>query len=123
MSRPNPRNVCDGCGRTLDRRRRNHVLLGPIMHDEIWRRLAKPTECLCWECMLKRARERLGRLLILADLRPCRWNRLNEPYSYLDLLIDIEGKPPRNLAEWCAVGEPGEFGPLPPAWQARRRER
>ena len=53
MSHPNPRNVCDGCGQTLDRRRRGHVLLGPIVHDEIWRRLAKPTEALCWQCMLR----------------------------------------------------------------------
>ena len=112
MSRPNPHNACDGCGETLDRRRREHVLLGPIVHDEIWPQLAKPTECLCWECMLHRAWDRLGRVLVLADLRPCWWNRLNEPYSYLDLLIDIEGRLPANLDEWRSVGAPGEFAPL-----------
>ena len=112
MRRP-PRNACDGCGQTLDRRRRGHVLLGPIVHDEIWRRLAKPTEALCWQCMLERTRVRLGRMLRLADLRPCRWNRLNEPYSYLDLLIDIEGALPTNLDAWRGVGVPGEFAELP----------
>src|SRR5262245_37643389 len=112
MTRPNLHNVCDGCSQTLDRRRREHVLLGPIVHEEIWRQLAKPTEALCRECMLERARVRLGRMLTLADLRPCCWNRLNEPYSYLDLFVDIEGKPPRNLAEWRSVGAPGEFAPL-----------
>jgi hypothetical protein len=117
--------ACDGCGQTLDRRRRGHVLLGPIVHTEIWRRLAKPTEALCWECMLERARVRLGRMLRLADLRPCRWNRFNEPYSYLDLLIDIEGALPTNLDAWRGVGVPGEFAELPQdldAWWQRRRD-
>jgi hypothetical protein len=112
MSRPNPHNACDGCRQTLDRRRRGHVVLGPIVHDQIWRELAAPTEALCWECMLHRARVRLGRMLTLADLQPCRWNRFNEPYSYLDLFVDIEGKPPANLDDWRSVGEPGEFAPL-----------
>src|SRR5215470_15336660 len=118
-----PSNVCDGCGQSLDRRRREHVLLGPIVREEIWRRLAKPTEALCWECMLLRAWHRLGRELKLADLRPCRWNRYREPYSYLDLLIDIEGRLPANLDAWCSVGEPGEFAQLPQdlnAWWQRK---
>src|SRR6516165_11864289 len=68
MSRPNPSNICDGCGVSLDRRRREHVTLGPIVHEDIWRQLAKPTEALCWECMLERARVRLGRMLRLTDL-------------------------------------------------------
>ena len=124
MTRPNPSNICDGCGVSLDRRRREHVMLGPIVHEDIWRQLAKPTEALCWECMLERARVRLGRILTFADLRPCRWNRFNEPYSYLDLLIDIEGALPTNLDEWRGVGVPGEFADLPQEldayWQYRR---
>src|SRR5262245_60733196 len=102
-----PHNVCDGCGQTLDRRRRDHVVLGPILHDEIWRALAAPTEALCWECMLHRARVRLGRMLTLVDLRPCRWNLARQPYSYFDLFVDIEGKPPANLDDWRSVGAPG----------------
>ena len=115
-------NVCDGCGQTLDRRRRDHVLLGPIVHAEIWRRLGTPTEALCWECMLDRARVRLGRMLMLADLRPCRWNLDRQPYSYLDLFVDIEGEQPANLDEWASVGEPGEFAELPPVWWTRKRD-
>jgi hypothetical protein len=126
MSHPNPRNVCDGCGQTLDRRRRGHVLLGPIVHEEIWRRLAKPTEALCWQCMLQRARVRLRRMLALADLRPCPWNLFHRPYSWLDLFVEMEGgMPPANLAAWraawCVIGEPGEFEPS--RWSARKDER
>jgi len=40
MSRPDPRNVCDGCGLSFDRRLRAHVELGPIVHDDIWQQLA-----------------------------------------------------------------------------------
>jgi hypothetical protein len=55
-------NVCDGCGQTLDRRRRGHVLLGPIVHTRVWRRLADdPREQLCIACMDQRALERFGR--------------------------------------------------------------
>jgi len=112
MTRPDPRNVCDGCGASLDRRLRAHVVLGPIVHDHIWQQLSEASERSCDACMYQRAWDRLGCELTLADLRPCRWNRLNEPYSYLDLFVDIEGKPPANLAEWRSVGAPGEFAPL-----------
>jgi len=113
MSRPDPRNVCDGCGQSLDRRLRLHVELGPIVHDHIWRRLvADPREALCFMCMGLRAVRQLGRMLTLSDLRPCRWNLCDQPYSWLDLFVEMEGAPPSNLAEWRAVGEPGEFAPL-----------
>jgi hypothetical protein len=112
MSRSNPHNVCDGCRQTLDRRRREHVVLGPIVHDKIWRRLAEPTEALCYRCMFERAPARLGRMLTLADLRPCRWNLYDQPHSWLDLFAELGGKLPANLDEWRGVGEPGEFAPL-----------
>src|SRR5262249_18640973 len=100
MSRPDPRNVCDGCSLSFDRRLRSHV-----EHDDIWQQLAyDPRECLCDKCMYRRAWERLGRMLTLADLRPCRWN-LEGPYSWLDLFVEMEGAPPSNLAEWRSVGE------------------
>src|SRR6516165_1367210 len=71
MTRPNPSNICDGCGVSLDRRRREHVTLGPILHEHIWCRLVDdPRECLCFECMGKLALGRLGRMLTFADLRP-----------------------------------------------------
>jgi hypothetical protein len=95
MSHPDPRNVCDGCGLSLDRRRREHVVLGPIVHARVWRRLADdPRERLCIACMYQRALERFGRVLALNDLRLCRWN-----LEWLDVFVDADD-------------EPGEFAPL-----------
>jgi hypothetical protein len=102
MSRPHPRNVCHGCGQSLDRRRRSHVELGPILHDHIWRQLAGPHEALCLMCMGQRAAHRLGRMLTLADLRPCSWNLFHRPHSWFDLFVEMEGAPPSNLDEWRA---------------------
>ena len=96
-------NVCDGCRQSLDRRRRSHVELGPMLHDSIWRQIADPAEALCWECMLRRADERLGRMLTLADLRPCPFN-LYKHYSWFDLFAEME--PPSNLEEWRSVSPP-----------------
>jgi hypothetical protein len=86
MTKPDPRTVCDGCGQSLDRRLRSHVELGPIVHTGIWRQLADdPPERLCFTCMGLRAVQRLGRMLTLADLRPCRWNLEGQPYSWCRL--------------------------------------
>jgi hypothetical protein len=62
MTRPDPRNVCDGCGGSLDQRLRSHVGLGPIVHDHIWQQLAEASERLCDACMYQRAWDRLGRI-------------------------------------------------------------
>jgi hypothetical protein len=62
--------------------------------------------------MYARAHERLGRVLTLADLRPCRWNLYGQPNSWFDIFVEDEDAPPSNLAEWRSVGEPGEFAPL-----------
>ena len=113
MSRPDPRNVCDGCDLSLDRRLRTHVELGPVLHDHVWQQFADPREALCDTCMHRRAVQQLGRMLTLADLRPCRWNLGGQPYSWFDLFVEMEGPPPDNLlAEWRTVGDPGEFAPL-----------
>jgi hypothetical protein len=113
MGRSNPRNVCHGCRQSLDRRLRSHATLGPIVHDHIWRKLADdPREALCDACMYRRSWQRLGRMLTLADLRPYRWNLYDQPHSWLDLFVEMEGSPPPNLAEWRAIGDPGEFAPL-----------
>jgi hypothetical protein len=128
MSRPDPRNVCYGCGQSLDRRLRSHVELGPMVHDHIWRRLAAdPGEALCFTCMDLRA-ARLGHVLRLADLRPCRWNLYGQPHSFFDVFVERDGGVPSvNLAEWRAVGTPGEFAKLnfphddrEPWWQRKR---
>jgi hypothetical protein len=128
-NRSRPSNVCDGCGQTLDRRRREHIPLGPVVHEHIWCRLVDdPRECLCFECMGKLALGRLGRMLTLVDLRPCRWNLSGQPYSWFDLFTEMEGPPSESLvAEWCAVGDPGEFEPLQfspegERWWQRRRD-
>jgi hypothetical protein len=101
MSRPDPRNICDGCGVSFDRRLRSHVERGPMLHDDIWQQLvADPRERLCFICMDLRAATR-GRVLRLADLRPCRWNLTGQPYSFFDLLVQRDGGgPPVNLDEW-----------------------
>jgi hypothetical protein len=89
MSQADPRDVCDGCGQTLDRRRRGYVELGPILHARVWRRLADdPRERLCFACMDQRALERFGRGLALNDLRLCRWN-----LAWLDIFVDADDEP------------------------------
>jgi hypothetical protein len=106
------RDCCDGCRRPLDRRRRNHVELGPVLHDAIWRQIADPAEALCWNCILQRAVERLGRRPTWTDLRPCRWNLSGQPNSWFDLFVEVSGALPDNLDEWRSVGDSGEFAPL-----------
>jgi len=92
MTRPDPRNACDGCRQSFDRRLRNHVEAGPMVHVHVWRRLADdPREWLCFACMDRRATERLGRGLALNDLRLCRWN-----LPWLDMFVDADDVPPRN---------------------------
>jgi hypothetical protein len=94
MSRPDPR--CDGCGQA-------GADLGPMLHDYIWRQIAKPGEhTLCAKCMLERTTERLGRLLTLADLRPCPFNLFHRPHSWFDFFVEMEGTPPSSLDEWRA---------------------
>jgi len=90
MTCSNPHNVCDGCGQTLDRRRRDHVVLGPIVHARVWRQLADdPRECLCVDCMNKRAIERLRpQGLALNDLQLCRWN-----LEWLNVFVDADDDP------------------------------
>jgi hypothetical protein len=73
--------------------------------------------------MGKLALGRLGRMLTLVDLRPCRWNLSGQPYSWFDLFTEMEGPPSESLvAEWCAVGDPGEFEPQGERWWQRRRD-
>ena len=75
-----------------DRRLRSHVELGPMLHEHIWRQLADDhDDRLCGDCMQQRACVRLGRMLTLADLRPCAWNLFGEPFSWFDLFAEMEG--------------------------------
>jgi len=83
------------CGRP-----RAQPVLGPIVHDHIWQQLAEASERLCDTCMYQRAWDRLGRVLTLADLLPCPCNLFHRPHSWFDFFVEIEGKPPSNLAEF-----------------------
>jgi hypothetical protein len=112
MTRPDPRNVCDGCRQSLDQRLRSHVELGPIVHDHIWQQLADADERLCDTCMYRRAWDRLGRMLTLADLRPCPWNLFHRPHSWFDLFMRAEREPPRNLAKWRSAANDLGIAPL-----------
>jgi hypothetical protein len=57
-----------------ERRKRECVDYGdipdcPMLLDDIWARVAAKTDLLCIDCVEKR----LGRRLMLPDLKPCRW--------------------------------------------------
>jgi hypothetical protein len=60
-----------------------------MVHEHIWQQLADTdADRLCGDCMNRRAVQRLGRMLTLADLRPCRWNLFGEPFSWFDLFVE-----------------------------------
>src|SRR5262249_22151366 len=91
--------ICDACGQA-----RAPFHLGPMLHDHIWPQIAAPGErALCDMCMYDRAFERLGRVLTLADLRPCGFNLFHRPDSWFDLFSQRAQGPPPNLAEWQAA--------------------
>jgi hypothetical protein len=55
----------------------------PMLRDEVWAKLAKPSERLCYKCFYERA---LGRkvLIYLAQLKPCVLNLFHTPRSFFD---------------------------------------
>jgi hypothetical protein len=88
---------------SFDRRLRAHTEPGPMLQDEVWQRLVDPgMRFLCFNCMSERARERLNRLLRLADLRPCAMNLFHRPDSWFDLFLEMEAAhdPANHLHEW-----------------------
>jgi len=88
MSRPDPRTVCHGCGRSFDRRQREYVAQGPMVRAAVWRELGgRDGEWLCVGCMDQRALDRLGRALELDDLRLCPWNWEGRP-SWWDVFTN-----------------------------------
>jgi len=99
MTKPDPRNVCDGCGRMSNSGQSCTLASGgnsPTIPASICAARA-------WACARSSG---LGRMLTLADLRPCRWNLDHQPYSWFDLFVEMEGAPPHNLAEWRSVDFP-----------------
>ena len=77
---------------------------GPVLHDDIWKRIAAPNErMLCGFCVSERMQQRFNRDLKLADLKPCPFNLFHHPYSWFAMLMRDEHSPPANLAEWQSV--------------------
>ena len=59
-------------------------MAAPMLHDEVWAKLAGKNENLCGVCLFNRLSAR-DLMLSLADLRPCPFNLFHRPYSYFDL--------------------------------------
>jgi hypothetical protein len=74
----------------------------PMLHDDIWRRLADEYDTLCPECMFARARAR-GIKLTFADLLPCSFNLLERERgrSWFNLFLGVEKQKP-DLGPWQA---------------------
>ncbi len=88
---------CDDCGKDLD-----EVVIGPVLRDEVWHRLAVRGEMICAQCMFARAAARDVRLA-LADLHPCQFNLMHSPVSWFELFAFLELTPPANLDAWRAA--------------------
>ena len=83
--------LCDGCGdRDFDP--------APILHDEVWIKLADKHELLCIDCMWRRQRERHVSITINA-LKPV---PVNLARGWFDLFAQLANSPPENIAEWQA---------------------
>jgi hypothetical protein len=76
---------CDACNQSL-----NKVPLAPMLRDGVWNSVAGPQETLCARCLFERMTNVLDRMPCFADLRPCVFNLLHAPHSWLDLFISKE---------------------------------
>jgi hypothetical protein len=83
---------CDGCGR-------RDFISAPMLHDEVWLKLADKHETLCDECMWRRERKRHV-TVTLDSLKPC---PINLGRGWFDLYARHENAPPENIAEWQAL--------------------
>jgi hypothetical protein len=88
---------CDDCGKSPD-----EIVIGPVLHDAVRRRLAIRGEMVCADCMFARAAARNVRLA-LANLYPCRFNLMHSPVSWFELFASLEIRPPANLEAWRAA--------------------
>jgi hypothetical protein len=89
---------CDACNQSL-----NKVPLAPMLRDGVWNSVAGPQETLCAPCLFERMTNVLDRMPCFADLRPCVFNLLHAPHSWLDLFISKEKQPPVLDDEWHEV--------------------
>jgi hypothetical protein len=85
-------NACDGCGR-------RNFKPAPMLHDEVWLKLANARETLCDKCMWRRQRERHISITV-NSLKPC---PVNLARGWFDLFALHENAPPENIAEWQAL--------------------
>lgn len=88
---------CDDCARSPEL-----TEIAPMLHDDVWRKLAGPRQKLCAQCMFVRAAARNVRLT-LESLKPCQLNLTFSPVSWFDLFAAIETKPLANLDPWRVV--------------------
>ena len=58
----------------------DRVHRGPMLHNEVWATIAKPTDFLCFACV----EERLGRRLTQRDLTICPLNAGWQPFDATD---------------------------------------
>jgi hypothetical protein len=92
--------ICGDCHRGLFDNPK--VRMAPVLHDQVWCRLARFDETLCGTCMFKRAGDRHIKLA-LADLLPCPFNLYHAPASWFELFASDEPAPPPNLSQWMAA--------------------
>jgi hypothetical protein len=88
---------CYACDRSLKK-----VEAAPMLHNEIWQRIADPGEyLLCEQCARQRAKYRLGRDLTVADLIPCAFNLSRSPPW--NAVLPLGNITPEISAEWDIV--------------------
>ncbi|MFZ2079707.1 MAG: hypothetical protein WAV38_24285 [Xanthobacteraceae bacterium] len=82
---------CDGCSR-------RNFRPAPMLHDEVWLKLADEHETLCDKCMWRRQRERHVSITI-NSLKPC---PVNLAGAWFDMFAALVNAPPPNIDEWRA---------------------
>lgn len=102
---------CDGCRRSWRK-----VRAGPMLHDEVWHRLAAEHETLCFGCILDRATKRKVDLSIIS-LLPCAFNLFHWPHSYFNLFQSTARQPlgPTVLNQWRTEAWNGRIWPEIPS--------
>lgn len=105
---------CSHCRRSFD-----HAPLCPVLHDDVWRKLARKNESLCGECMFVTA-VKLGVRLSLSDLKPCLFNLFHRPHSWFDLFSN--GEPPEVVRAWLDEAERLEDETVPEGSRAAFQE-
>jgi hypothetical protein len=83
---------CDGCSK-------HNLKPAPMLHDEVWLKLADEHETLCDKCMWRRQRERHVSITI-NSLKPC---PVNLAGAWFDMFAALVNASPPNIDEWRAI--------------------